>query len=233
MTSFFSETRRRKLFRVTVLYILAAWVVLQVADLAFPGLDIPESAIRYVWMGAFFGFPLALLAGWFYDITPKGILRTVSVDNRDVGDRPLGRSDYLLLTALLLLSGSIIYGLTIQIVRMRTVGPGDIKADQFITASIAVLPFVNASDNQQNDYLADGLSEDILNRLARLSNLHVASRSSSFNLSGDGSNFGLISKLLRVDHILAGTVARSGDVVRVSAQLVRADSGEPLWSRIY
>jgi len=233
MTSFLSETRRRKLFRVAVLYIVAAWVVLQVADLAFPGLDIPESAIRYVWMGAFFVFPLALLAGWFYNITPKGLVRTASVDNRDVSDHPLGRSDYLLLTALLLLSASIIYGLTIQIVRMRTVGPDDVKTDRFISASIAVLPFVNAGDNQQNDYLADGISEDILNRLARLSNLHVASRTSSFNLNGKGSDFGLVSKLLRVDHILAGTVARSGDVVRVSAQLVRGDSGEPIWSRVY
>ncbi len=99
--SFLQELRRRKVFRLAALYIVGAWVVLQVADLAFESWDIASSALRYVWLGAGLGFPIALVFGWRYDITTKGIIRTPPIDTGTQTDLSLHRSDYIILSLLM------------------------------------------------------------------------------------------------------------------------------------
>ena len=114
-STFIRELRRRKVFRTAVLYMIVAWVVLQVADLAFPGLGVPEDAIRYVWIGAFLGFPLALVFGWLYQITSDGIVHTAPLEAGETADISLKGMDYVLLTALLVVVGAITLGLLSEI----------------------------------------------------------------------------------------------------------------------
>ena len=110
--SFLQELRRRKVFRVAALYIVGAWVVLQVADLAFESWDIASSALRYVWLGAIFGFPIALVFGWRYDVTARGVVRTPPADSDSQLNLSLRRSDYVILALLMAVSVGAIYQIT-------------------------------------------------------------------------------------------------------------------------
>ena len=108
---FIRELRRRQVFRVAAIYVVGVWVVLQVADLAFESFDLPEQALRYIWVGAFIGFPLALILGWKYDITANGIVRTPVVDSELPSDLSLKRVDYIILAGLSIVAGIITFGL--------------------------------------------------------------------------------------------------------------------------
>src|SRR5210317_673339 len=158
------ELRRRKVLRLAALYIVGAWVVLQVADLAFESWDIASSALRYVWLGAILGFPIALIFGWRYDITTKGLVRTPPRDADTQIDLSLRRSDYLILALLIVVAIGVIYPLTVQIGDSRS--PQQvITQHEFEPNSIAVLPFLNLSSDPEQEYFADGLSEELLNLL--------------------------------------------------------------------
>lgn len=136
---FLKEARRRRVFRVAALYIVGAWVVLQAADLAFPGLNIPESAIRYVWIGAIVGFPIALGFSWRYDVVGGRIVRTK--DSGSEADLPLQRADYLILSILVVVVAAMTVGLVTEI--SGTQEPVAIQrfAGFIKPNSIAVLPF--------------------------------------------------------------------------------------------
>ena len=118
--SILQELRRRKVFRLAAMYIVGAWVMLQVADLAFESWDIASSALRYVWLGAILGFPVALIFGWLYDITAHGVVRTPPSDSGDQIDLSLRRADYIVLAFLMVVAASVIYQITIQISESRT-----------------------------------------------------------------------------------------------------------------
>ena len=231
--SFWSDSRRRKFFRVAVLYILAAWVTLQVADLAFPGLGIPPSAIRHVWIAALLGFPIALVAGWLYNVTPRGLVRTVPVDGQDVPVKPLRQADYLILGALMLLSGAILVGLASALFNTRSISMPGRGAAHPLTPLIAVLPFANSSEGQEYAYLPEGISEDILNQLAGVTGLRVVSRSSSFGLAETRVDRDEVARRLQADYLVTGDVGRFGQVVRVTARLFSAGAAEPLWAETY
>src|SRR3954469_1774244 len=183
---FFSELQRRKVYRVAIAYIVAAWVLIQVATQVFPFYGIPNWAIRLVISSLVLGFPLALVLSWAFDITPSGIVRT--------GDVP------------------------------PPAGPEGIP-----DKSIAVLPFENLSDDQQNTYFADGIQDDILSSLAKVADLKVISRTSVRQYRGSDRNLREIGAALGVAHILEGTVRRAGNRVRVNAQLIDARTDAHLW----
>ena len=107
---FWQELRRRRVFRLAGLYIIGAWVVIQVADLSFQAWGVPESALRYLFIAAFVGFPVALIFSWYYDITPKGIVRMEAVDDSESFDLSLKRKDYILLSALLGIGLLVLFG---------------------------------------------------------------------------------------------------------------------------
>jgi TolB-like protein/Tfp pilus assembly protein PilF len=220
-------------FRLAALYIVGAWVVLQVADLAFESWDVASSALRYVWLGAGLGFPIALIFGWRYDITTKGIIRTPPTDTGTQIDLSLHRTDYVVLSLLMAVAIGVIYPLILQISDSRTSVLTEFTLKEIKSNSIAVLPFVNMSDDAGNEYFSDGLSEELLNLLARIPELKVAARTSSFSFKDKDLEVTEIASRLKVAHVLEGSVRKQGNQLRITAQLIQADNGYHLWSETY
>ncbi len=223
--------KRRQLFGVLVLYVLGAWGVLQVAGLLFPGWHIPDEAIRYVWIGAVLLFPVACLFGWFYDVSPQGIARTAPAGDAVL---PLNRGDYGILAAFASITLIIVAGVAQQSLALRDApdAPTAVQLDA-PPNSIAVLPFVNMSDSAENEYFSDGITEQLLNELAKIPSLHVAARTSSFYFKGRNESMRKMGAQLGVRTLLEGSVRRIGNRVRVTAQLINAHDGYHLWSETY
>ncbi len=231
LTEFLKEARRRRVFRVAALYIVGAWVALQAADLAFPGLGIPEFAIRYIWMGAILGVPVALFFGWRYDIIGGRIVRTAVSDVE--ADLSIRRADYVILAALSAVVAVTALGLIGRISDTRVTDSAQFAVTDIDPKSVAVLPFVNLSGNPDNEYFSDGLTETLLHALAQLPDLKVPARTSSFFFKGQNIDIREIAMKLGVNNVLAGSVQRDGNKVRIVAQLTEADTGFHLWSNTY
>jgi TolB-like protein/Flp pilus assembly protein TadD len=226
-----AEAKRRKLFRFAALYIVAAWVALQVADLAFPGMDIPEEAIRYVWIGAFLLFPLVLVFSWRYDFTTSGIVRTPPTGTPDY--QPLGKADYLLLTALSAAALAVVIQLATQIGRMED-GATDIRATRAIAPnSIAVLPLENLTGDRDQAFIVDGMHEALITGLSRISGLRVTSRTSTRGFANTTKLVPAIARELGVATLLEGSVTQAGNRIRVTVQAIRGETDEHLWTETY
>ena len=218
------ELRRRRLFRLAGLYIVGAWVAIQVGDTFFPAWGIPETALRYQIIGTVLGFPIAMIFGWFYDITAEGIIRTP--DASASGDLSLKRTDFVVLGALALVAIAVVYG-SFEKVRETT---DDYTASFDKPAnSIAVLPFDNLSDDDSNDYFSDGITEEILHQLGTFEMLSVMGRVSSFAFKGADVSIPEMSDILRVRYLLQGSVRRQADRIRVTASLVD-ERGFQVWT---
>jgi TolB-like protein len=225
------EARRRRVFRVAGLYVVAAWAALQVADLLFESWGISPSALRHVWIGAILGFPVALILGWRYDLSGGRILRVASSD--EAADLAIGRTDYVIFIALAAIAIAIAYRTAIDVSITPDSNPSPGASLEVVANSLAVLPFINMSENPENEYFADGISEELLNLLAKIPELQVTSRSSAFSLKGQNLDIPTIAARLNVAHVLEGSVRMSGDQVRITAQLIKADTDTHLWSEIY
>lgn len=221
---FIKEARRRRCFRTAGLYIVGAWVVVQIALAAFPALSISDSAVRYVWIAAIPGFPVALVFGWRYDIRGGGIVRAGPDDDVPL---PLQRADYAVLLALLAIAFVIGAGLLREITEMDPTQVRLAAPDR----SLAVLPFANMSADPDSEYFSDGLTETLLHMLGQLAVLKVAARTSSFAFKGRNIDIRDIALELGVRHVLEGSVQKAGDRIRVTAQLIRADDGFHVWSQ--
>ena len=229
---FFREMRRRRVFRTGGIYIVGAWALLQVTALAFQSFGIPETAMRFVWISAIFGFPIALIFGWRYDITPRGILRTPPEGVTDTVDLGLRKPDFVVLAALTVVVLFFAAG-TINEIRqgpMRGSGPW-YAADRLATA-IAVLPFENLSSADNQEFLSAGLHDSLITTLSRITRFRVTSRFSSRRITGEMS-LAEIRKLLGVDKVLSGSLVREGEQVRVNVTLVDVDTGQPLWTESF
>jgi TolB-like protein/Tfp pilus assembly protein PilF len=234
--AFLREMRRRRVFRTAALYVLGAWVVMQVADVLFPGWGLPEGAINVLFVAAVIGFPLALVFGWFYDVTAHGIVRTPAAAEEG-GGRPLAlqRRDYLILAALAAVGVAILFDATREIVEMPRAP--DVAAPRFeapaieekLPNSVAVLPFANIGGDPDNDFFCDGISEEILNRLGSHAGLNVIGRTSSFRFKNSDDPPRRISDLLGSRYLLEGSVRRQDERLRISARLLD-ESGRQLWS---
>ncbi|MBT8477764.1 MAG: hypothetical protein KJO06_02530 [Gemmatimonadetes bacterium] len=224
----FAELKRRRVFRVAAMYGASAFVVLQVADLLQEGLQLPQTFLTVVTVLALVGFPVALVLAWAYERTPHGVVRTPDPGPNEIDEivaEPIARRWPVGIaaavgTALLLLSAW--WGLG------RPEAPGTDRGDY---SSIAVLPFENMSGNPDDAFFADGLSEELLNALARIPGLRVAGRTSSFALREANLDLKTIGDTLGVETVLEGSVRRSGGRVRVTAQLIEAKDGFHLWSQ--
>ncbi len=239
MSRLMRELRRRRVFTTAGLYVVGAWLLLQVADVVFPGWGIPDTGINVLLVAAILGFPVALVFGWFFNITTHGIRRTVPVGPHEAGEpRPLRGGDYAILAALVLASATIIFYATNRILALPPIMVDDIEdrigpapADKPAN-SVAVLPFTNVSSDQENDYFCDGVSEEILNKLAAYADLQVTGRTSSWQFKGSDYGIPRISNLLAVRYLLAGSVRKSSDQLRISAQLVD-ENGTQVWSETF
>jgi TolB-like protein/Flp pilus assembly protein TadD len=191
MRRFFSELKRRKVYRVAIAYVVAAWVVAQVVTQIFPVFEVSQWALRSMIVLLITGFPVALILAWAFDITPEGIKRT---DDADLAQAQARRREAI------------------------------------PAKSIAVLPFENLSDDPENAYFADGVHDDILSSLAKISDLKVISRTSVRQYREGARNLREIAQALGVAHILEGTVRRAGNRVRVNAQLINAQTDAHIWA---
>lgn len=226
------ELRRRRVFRVAGIYIVAAWVTVQVFSEAFPALDIPAAAIRFVWLGALLAFPLALMFGWFFDVTTEGIVRTPPAEPGQDPDLGLRRIDYAILAALFLVGIGIAYQLTVQIRSTDTTSVVD-TISSAAPLSIVVLPFENLSGDPQQAYFVNGMHEALITELSRVSGLRVTSRASAVGIANQGLSAPLIGRALGVEQIIEGSVYRVGDVVRIIVQLIDAEADDHIWTDSY
>ncbi len=219
------ELSRRRVFRVAGIYGVVAWVLTEVADVVFPALQLPDWTVTFVVALLILGFPIAMIFAWVFDIGPGGIERTEPLKDRSKGMPHLERFAYLGLLAIAM--GTLGY-----LLLPKTFFPGSGDAET-VHDSIAVLPFANLSQDAANDYFSDGMSEELLNLLARVPELRVASRTSSFAYKGRNVDVREVARQLGVDTVLEGSVRRSGDQVRITAQLIDAETGYHLWSNTY
>jgi TolB-like protein/Flp pilus assembly protein TadD len=255
--SLFEELKRRNVIRVGVFYVVASWLVLQVAELLFDVLGVPEWSLKFVLAMVVLGFPIVLIFSWVYELTPEGIRREKDVDR---SASITGQTGHKLNIATL-----IVVALGVAIVVLDRFLPGQETADIVADApaespaekppapaasaeprdeapaaplgvdpkSVAVLPFVNMSGDPENEYFSDGLSEELLNTLAGIRGLYVAARTSSFHFKGHTGDIAEIAKKLRVANVLEGSVRQAGDKVRITAQLIEARNGYHLWSATF
>lgn len=223
------ELRRRKVFRTAGLYIVGAWLVIQVADIFFPAWGLPETGIRFLFIAAAALFPVALVFGWFYDVTSAGIVRTEPFDDSTAVDLSLKRFDYAVLVALFVIGTAILLGSIQKIQEEITTSPGNETSAERLAHSIAVLPFTNLDANPDTRFFSDGITEEILHRLSTLGALHVLASTSSFAFRDSSDTPASISEKLGVRFLLQGSVRREGDQVRVTARLLDGD-GFQVWS---
>jgi len=224
---FFAELKRRRVFRVAAVYGATSFVVVQAADVLQEALRLPAAFLTAVTVLALLGFPIALVLAWAYDRTPHGVVRTATATSEEIEaitSAPASRRWPIGLAALggaaLMATGA-----------WWVLRPGSADARNY--ESIAVLPFVNMTGDAEDEYLADGMAEELLNALVRIEGLKVASRTSAFAFKGSAIDARTIGDSLGVATVLEGSVRRSDRVLRVTAQLIDADDGFHLWSATY
>jgi len=232
--SLFEELKRRNVIRVGVLYLVAAWLLLQLTDVLSSLLSVPESAGSIVVMLLVLGFFPVVIFAWVYEMTPEGLKREVDIDRSQSVTPDTGKKINTLTIVLLVL---VIAGLVADRLIPESSLDTDVAAVELVEAplsvddrSIAVLPFADLSPDQDQRYFTDGLSEELLNLLVRVDELRVASRTSSFAFRGSTLGIPEISKALNVGHILEGSVRKDGDRIRITAQLIEAGTDAHLWS---
>jgi TolB-like protein/Tfp pilus assembly protein PilF len=239
---FLEKLRRRNVGRVALLYIGICWIILEPVHVIFHMLGVPEWVNRLVVIGMALGFPLAVLAAWIYEVTPEGLKPTSDVDPRR---SLLQKTGQRLNRAILAVLGvMLMYFLVYHFWFAKHVAEpvADLVQEQGAEAgsgavaaqrSIAVLPFLDMSQSKDQEYLSDGLAEELLDLLAKIPELRVAARTSAFAFKNKPEDIQSIAKKLHVAHVLEGSVRKSGTRVRITAQLIRADSGYHLWSETY
>jgi TolB-like protein/lipoprotein NlpI len=236
--SILGELKRRNVTRVALLYIVAAWLVLQVADVSISLLSLPEWVGKVVFLLLALGFPFALIFSWVYELTPEGLRRESEIDRDRSITHATGRRINILTALLLILAiSAVVLDRVIPEGGDTAASSEDAEAERAAAASgppsIAVLPFVNMSNDPEQEYFSDGISEELLNVLARYPELRVAARTSAFQFKGRNLDVGEIARKLGVGYVLEGSVRKSGDTIRITAQLIEADTGYHLWSSSY
>jgi TolB-like protein len=228
-----TELKRRNVFRVAIAYGVIAWVLAQVADLAFDNFGTPEWVGKTVLFLLVLGFPLAVFFAWAFEMTPEGVKKEKDVDRSESITHQTGRKlDYLIIGMLVVAVGWLLADKFI-LQEGSSVGVEQTYVDAVTNKSVAVLPFVAMSSGPDDEYFSDGLTEEILNSLARLPELLVTARTSSFAFKGLDTSITEIANKLGVEHVIEGSVRRSGEQLRITAQLIRARDGFHLWSETY
>ena len=240
--SLLAELKRRNVFRVGIFYAVAGWVLLQVGDLLFGALGIPPWGLKLLLGLLVLGFPLALVFAWVFELTPEGLKREHEVDRNASITAGTGAKLNILIAVLLVIAIGLMLADRFLGHRPDTVQSETPAVAQPPTAaispgtslvSIAVLPFVNMSDDKSNEYFSDGLSEELINVLANVEGLRVIARTSSFAYKGKDVKIADLARDLDVDNVLEGSVRKSGNRVRITSQLIRASDSSHLWSETY
>jgi len=242
--SLFNELKRRNVFKVAIAYVVVAWLVTQVLQLVFESFGTPDWVMKTVLVLMAMGLVFALFFAWAFELTPDGLKREHEVDRSKSITRQTGKK--LNNTIILVMALAIAYfaydkfvlsgkreAAVAEAARQEAVGPAAAETPTEPDKSVAVLPFVDMSPGQDQAYFTDGLTENLLNALAQLSDLKVAGRTSSFAFKGRNEDLRSIGEQLGVANLLEGSVQKSGERVRITAQLVSAADGYHLWSQTY
>jgi len=244
--SLFKELKRRNVFKVAAAYIIVGWLIMQAGDTMAPALHLPEWVNSLLAFFLILGFPLAMFFSWAYEMTPDGIKKEIEIDRSKSTTHLTSRKlDFMII-------GVLAVALMYFAWDKFLAGPApDVKLTQTaavsehaITAtasaqqipdnkSIAVLPFVNMSSDPEQEYFSDGITEEVLNLLAKIPQLKVTSRSSAFSFKGQNIDIPTVARKLNVAHVLEGSVRKSGNRVRITTQLIEADTDVHMWSETY
>ena len=228
--SLFNELKRRNVFRVAIAYLIASWLLIQLADILVPMLTLPEWVSRLIFLLLLILFVPTLIGAWALELTPEGLKLEKDVDRSQSVTPTTGkRINAVIIGALAV---AVVLLLVDKIYLSKSDG-ADVVASSTVEKSVAVLPFADLSQNQDQEWFADGLAEEILNALARTPDLLISARTSTFAYKGTDKDIPTIAKELGVAHVLEGSVRRAGDRIRVTAQLIRANDGFHLWSQNY
>src|SRR6059036_180717 len=229
--NFFSELKRRNVYKVAVTYAVVGWVIAQIATQIFPFLEIPNWFVRLVIVLIAIGFPIALIIAWAFEATPEGIKRTEVADAM-----PTARSHKRHAWIFVVIVGAAL-SVGLFFIGRYTARNGTPRQSEAATTlpqkSIAVLPFDNLSRDPDNAYFAEGVQDEILTRLAKVADLKVISRTSTQRFKSAPSDLREIAKQLGVMHIVEGSVQKANDQVRVNVQLINALSDAHLWADTY
>jgi adenylate cyclase len=244
-TNFFAELKRRNIYKVAVAYAVVAWLLIQAASIFFPAFDAPPWVMKLFIIVIIFGFPVALIFSWAFEITPEGIKLESEIQPSKSIKRRTGRKIVAMTIALAVVAaGLFVYQLvrSKSIVTPRPVTQPEARPgfqSEAATAapnkSIAVLPFVNMSADKNDEYLSDGMTEELINVLAKVPGLRVPGRTSCFAFKGKNEEdiFRKVGDQLHVGTVLEGSVRKAGDKLRVTAQLINVSDGYHLWSKDY
>jgi len=223
--SLFNELKRRNVIRVGIAYLIGGWLVMQVADIVLENIGAPVWVMQAILLMLLLGFVIALFFSWAFEVTPEGVKRESEVDRSQSITRVTGRKlDHSIIVMLVIALGYFVWES-----RLAERAPAVVSAD----ASVAVLAFDNMSPDPENAFFAEGISEEILNVLAAVDGLRVASRTSAFSFANSDTPIPEIASQLDVAHILEGSVRKQGMRVRITAQLIDAASDTHLWSESY
>jgi len=242
--SLIAELQRRNVIRMAGLYLVGAWLLVQVASTLFPAFGVPGWAIRATVIVLALGFVPALVFAWVFELTPEGIKRDAEVPpEQSIAPQTARRMDRIIIAVLAL--ALVYFALDKYVLSPHRASEPVPVADAAAPASaapvapaaddnsIAVLPFVDMSQTKDQEYFSDGLSEELLNQLAQVPQLRVIARTSSFSFKGKEASITDIANALKVAHVLEGSVRKSGSTLRITAQLIRAADSSHLWSQTY
>ena len=212
--SLFDELKRRRVFKVAAAYVVVAWLAVQAASIGFPAFDAPPWAMRVFILVVALGFPLALVLAWAFEITPEGVRR----ESAPVGNKRVFTAAGIL----------AVLAIGWYVVQRPSSHAGEADA-----RSIAVLPFVNMSNDPAQEFFSDGIAEELLNQLAQIPDLMVAARTSAFQFKGKNLDVADIGRKLNVAHVLEGSVRKDGTRLRITAQLIKSGTGFHMWSQTF
>jgi len=232
----FAELRRRKVFRVVVVYLVVAWLLVQVADAVFEPMGLPAWTLKLVITLVALGFPLAIALAWAFDVTAKGIERTPDADPATSSPTSLGATPSRAPASAARRASASPVPPVLPAGQAPPAMPGaHATGDAGAEApdSVAILPFVDMSPERDQEYFCDGIAEEIINSLCCIRDLRIASRTSSFQFKGRAADVREIGRLLGVGAVLEGSVRKAGERVRITAQLVSSADGYHLWSESY
>lgn len=232
MNSFLSELRRRNVFRVAAAYLVVGWLILQVIAVIAEPLGLPGWTDTLVIVLLGIAFPIALILAWAFEVTPEGVKLTAAVpEDESISGQTGRRLDYAIGAGILLLIAAIVWQQATRPDTALSAGTRPAASETAGANTIAVLPFADLSAEGNQTYFADGISEEILNVLAQIEALDVTSRTSAFAFRSD-SNLSIpdIANALGVRHVLEGSIRTSGNTIRITAQLIDAETDQHLWS---
>jgi len=247
--SLFAELKRRNVFRVGAAYLVVAWLVIQVVETILPAFGFGDVAVRVVTIVFAIGLIPTLVFAWAFELTPEGLRKERDIDrSQSISPKTGKKLDRMIMVVLALALGYFAFDkFLLEPQREATLkeesdaareqarqeGRSEALVESYGDKSIAVLPFLNLSADKDQEYFADGLSEELLNLLTRIPELRVISRSSAFSFKGKDLETPEIARRLNVAHILEGSVRKAGNRVRITAQLIEARSDTHLWSETY